>query len=96
MYDVRDGRTGRSAGEFKCLSGSGQLIDVAVDGVEAEANRDDGEVRSPCLTPRGSLFGELAHPVCERHVVPAEILDRPLELMGPPAWSQNSAGPSPK
>ena len=58
----------------------GDVVDVAVDGVQAEAHRDHRDMGSTCLAPGIDLRRDLAYIAPrEHHIVPAEVLDRSAE-----------------
>src|ERR1700733_10756109 len=56
----------------------GEVIDVAVDGVQAEAHGDHREVGPACLAPGIDLGREIARGALRpRDILPAEVFDRP-------------------
>jgi hypothetical protein len=62
------------------LCDRGEVVDVTVDGVQAEAHRDHREMGASCLTPGTDLS---RHVGCaagtNRHIVRAKVFDRPAE-----------------
>src|SRR3954468_3863301 len=72
---------GRHDGIERVCDGA-QVVDVSVGGVEAEAHRDQGNMRATRLLPRVDLCREPAYtPARKHHVISAEVVDRPAQTL---------------